>query len=154
MQLLRYSGDGEIRPAPIMPGYQITFPKFGASQPYSASYRLCRVPQRKYSEPIIYLRFHWSRGFADIDEIKKQVTARFRFTLLDGEGGLVQSADLPVSGSIWTGGGDFLGIYQLDQSRLHFRKDASYVLNVSYAPGPVPPPTKELYFSVEDGGTL
>jgi hypothetical protein len=153
MQVLRYSGDGVIHAAPLMPGYEITFPKFDAFQPYSASYRFSRVPQRKYSEPVIYLRFHWSRGFAHIDEIKKQVTARFRFTLLDGEGGLVQSADLPVSASIWTGGTEFWAIYQ-DESRLHFRKDASYVLNVSYAPGPVPPPTKELYFSVEDGGTL
>jgi hypothetical protein len=154
VQVLRYSGDGVIHAAPIMPGYQITFPKFGASQPYSASYRLSRVPQRKYGEPVIYLRFYWSRGFANIDQVKKQVTAEFRFTLLDEEGELIQSADLPVSASIWTGGTDFWGIYQLDQSRLRFSRDASYVLNVSYTPGAVPPPTSELYFSVEDGGTL
>jgi len=154
MQVLRYSGDGVIHAAPIMPGYQITFPKFGASQPYSASYRLSRVPQRKYGEPVIYLRFYWSRGFASIDQVKKQVTAKFRFTLLDEEGRLIQSADLPVSTSIWTGGGELWGVYQLHESILHFQRRVSYVLNVSYVPGAVPPPTKELYFSVENGGTL
>src|SRR5258708_10671925 len=102
MQVLRYSGDGVIHAAPIMPGYTITFPKFDASQPSSAAYRLSHVPQRRDGEPVIYLRFHWSRGFADLDEIKRRVTAKFRFTLLDSGGGLVQSADLPVSASIWT----------------------------------------------------
>ena len=154
IQVLRYSGDGVIHSALVIPGYTIAFPRFSASQPYSASYRFSRVPQRLQSDPIIYLRFDWSRGFADSDEIKKKVTAKFHFTLLNNEGRSIQSADLPLSSSIWTGGSDFWGVYQLDESKLHFRLGASYVINVSYVPGTVPPPTKELYFSIEDGGTL
>ncbi|MGI8435415.1 MAG: hypothetical protein ACR2NX_00695 [Chthoniobacterales bacterium] len=154
IQVLLYSGDGIIRPAPLVPGYQIEFPKFDASQPYSASYRLVRVPKRLEGGPTLYLRFKSNKKNADSDAIKKAVTAQFSFALFDGERKCVQSADLPVSTSTWWGGGDSWGVYEMDQSSLHLRWSGNYVLKVSYVPGAVPPPSNELHFSIEDGGTL
>src|SRR5713101_5335897 len=116
LQTKRYSGDGVIRTCSNLfaAGYCIDFPKFDASQPYSASYRLSHVPRvhARGREPIIYLRFDGDRSFP-----RNGLSDSFRMTLANSRGEVIQAFG----------------------RTLQFDKSASYILYVDYAPGwPVP----------------
>ena len=154
-QVLQYSGDGVIHNASIFfwPGYRIEFPKFSSDRSYEASYRLSHVPHTPtHDHAIIYLRFNQPDA-AMVQRAKNSVTAAFQLTLYDAKGHIVHSAEVHVSTSYWGGGVGVFGIFDLRKSALRFERNASYVLKVSYVPGDVPPPSEELYFSIEEGGT-
>jgi hypothetical protein len=150
LQTKRYSGDGVIHNCSnlIGAGYRIDFPEFDASRSFSASYRMAHVPKVFGRDPLIYLKFRCESGSSD--EIKKRVTASFRITLLDSTRTVIRSIELPMSTSIWWEAQNLCGAYDLEKSPFRFQSSASYILEVSYDPGPVPPPTKRLYFSVDN----
>jgi hypothetical protein len=150
LQTKRYSGDGVIHNCSnlIGAGYRIDFPEFDASRPFSASYRMAHVPKVFGRDPLIYLKFRCE--FGSSDEIKKRVTASFRITLLDSAGTVIRSIELPMSTSIWWEAQNLCGAYDLEKSPFRFQSSASYILMVSYDPGHIPPPTKRLYFSVDN----
>jgi hypothetical protein len=150
-QVTQYSGDGVIRNSSFTPGYRIEFPKFGAAQPFEASYRLSHVPQMS-RDPLILLRFY-QQDFVAARKRKNSVTATFHITLSDAQGHIQHAATIPLSTSWWTESQRLFGVYDLEKSKLHFNRDVSYTLHVSYRPGRVPPLTKQMYFSIENGGT-
>jgi len=155
-QVMQYSGDGVIRNSSIAisPGYQIEFPKFNAARSYEASYRLSRVPQNYRRLSTCYLRFNQpGLSWRVVQKRKNSVTATVRFRLCDENGHVLKSSQFHLSNSWWTGNRGLFGIYALEKSDLHFEPNTRYILNVSYTPGNVPPPTKQLYFSIENGGT-
>jgi hypothetical protein len=127
LQIKRYSGDGVIHACSnlLAAGYRIDFPKFDASQPYSASYRLSRVPRvhARGREPIIYLRFDGDRSFP-----RNGLSDSFRMTLANSKGEVIQAFG----------------------RTLHFDKKASYILSVDYVPGQVPSRAKQLYFEIDN----
>src|ERR1700686_5092061 len=144
LQTKRYAGDGVIHNCSnlIGAGYRIDFPEFDASRPFSASYRMAHVPKVFGRDPLIYLKFRCE--FGSSDEIKKRITALFRITLLDSAGAVIRSIELPMSTTIWSEAQNLCGAYDLEKSPFRFRSSASYLLKVSYDPGPVPPPTKRV----------
>ena len=85
-----------------------------------------------------------------MDAITKSTTASFGITLLDSAGAVIRSIELPMSKSICWESGGVCAAYDLEKSPFHFRSSTSYVLKVSYDPGSVGPPTKTLYFSVDN----
>jgi hypothetical protein len=165
LQVMLYSGDGVIHNCasspPILgmlfsgPGYRIDFPKFPSDRAYQASYRMSNVPRGGGHRTIIYLRFMPDPNQGNARKQKESVTAEFRIVLKSAQGSVLHSAEIPVGSSPWTdaGGpdpmGSEFGVYQLEKSYLQFQFRTSYVLNVSYVPGDIPPPTHELYFSIE-----
>jgi hypothetical protein len=153
-EVRQYSGDGTIYNCSILfsPGYRIEFPKFNSARPYEASYRLSHVPPTARWPAVIYLRF-FQQDFITAREKKNSVTASFRIALCDTKGHILHSAEFQLSNATWTESQRLFGVYDLGKSYLHFERAASYVLNVSYTPGAVPPPAEQLYFSVENGCT-
>jgi len=149
-QTKRYSGDGVIRNCSNLfgAGYCIDFPEFDAFRPFSASYRMVRIPKVFGRDPSIYLKFRCAPG--SMDAIKNSTTASFGITLVDSTGGVIRSVEVPMSTSICWETGGVCAAYDLEKSPFHFRSNTSYVLKVSYDPGSVPPPTKTLYFSVDN----
>ena len=145
-----YSGDGCIHNCSnlISAGYCIDFPEFDANRPFSTSYRLSHVPKVFGRDPLIYLKFRCD--FGSSDDIRKRVTASFRVTQLDASGTLIHSSDFPMAATIWGESQYGCAAYDLDKSPLRFSPGATYVLRVSYDPGAVPPPTKRLYFSLDN----
>lgn len=153
LQVKKYSGDGVIHNCSslLSPGYSIEFPKFSSASPYQNTYRINRVPQRGGEPAWLYLRFFW-QNTGGVDEKKKSVTASFRITLSDTKGRILHSADFHLSNADWMQEqGRRFWVYDLEKSRLQFERDASYILNVSYTPGSVPPPAEELYFFIQNG---
>jgi len=150
IQSAQYSGDGELRTCSnaLGGGYDIEFPPFAAAKPYSASYRLAHVPQIG-RDPQTYLEFQWDSTGADTDEVRKRVTAAFGLTLENTRGDRVQSVEVPLAKSTWTESGVVVGAYALDKSAFHFDRDASYILKVSYTPGAVPPPARQVYVRID-----
>jgi hypothetical protein len=150
LQTKRYSGDGHIYNCSnlISAGYCIDFSEFDAARPFSASYRLAHVPKVFGRDPLIYLKFRCD--FGSSDEIRKRVTASFRVTQLDASGAVIRSSEFPMAAAIWSESQYLCGAYDMDKSPLRFSPSGSYVLKVSYDPGPVPPPTKRLYFSLDN----
>ena len=146
----RYSGDGVIRICSTFAhqGYAIEFPRFRADRAYAAVYKLSYVPNANRA-PQVYLHFHSDISSLKTDSFKERVTAALRVVLADATGREIQRLDLPLSMAIWSQSGDLFGIYDLDRSDFHFDPASSYTLRVSYTPGPVPPPTKELYFEID-----
>ena len=167
IQVTQYSGDGVIyncsSSIPIVgaliswPGYRIEFPKFRSDRSYEASYRLSHVPQRGGRPAIVYLCFT-PPDWIGAHNRKNSITAVFRIVLQDTNGHILHSAELPVgiSGwttSVWTDSKNGFGVYEPQKSYLYLAPRTSYVLNVSYIPGEVPPPARELYFSIENRGS-
>jgi hypothetical protein len=150
-QVRQYSGDGLIRNCSLLvsPGYRIEFPSFSAAKPFEASYRLSQVPQLQ-RDPFLLLRFY-QRDFVAARKKKSSVTPSFHVTLSDALGHTQHSADIALSRASWGESQGLFGIYDLEKSKLHFDRKAIYTLHVSYKPGRVPPPTKQLYFSLENG---
>jgi len=150
-QVTQYSGDGFLRNCSLMvsPGYRIEFPSFSAARPFEASYHLSHLPQLQ-RDPLLLLRFY-QQDFAAARKKKSSVTASFHVTLSDAQGNIQHSADIALSRAWWGESQRLFGIYDLEKSKLHFDRKASYTLHVSYNPGRVPPPTKQLYFSLENG---
>jgi hypothetical protein len=152
-QIQQYSGDGVIhsRSTLLMAGYIIEFPKFEASRPYAASYRLSHVPQLQRvdgrSNPGIYLRFKSNLGFAATRELKKKSGAVLRLTIVDSHGEVVRSMKSAVSVAGWT---QRQNVYSISGGEFRFDAGASYVLKIHYIPGPVPLPAKELYVVIDD----
>ena len=148
-----YSGDGVMRNCSNMlgSGYAIEFPKFDASRSYAASYRVSHVPQLHRidgrNDPILYLRFYSSVGYTKTKQIKKGVTARFRVILVNSHGQVMHSVEVPFSTSGWSSAQNLYGV---SIEAFHFDPDASYVFNVSYTPGAVPPPAKQVYFAIDN----
>jgi hypothetical protein len=149
-QTKRYSGDGIINNCSslIGAGYRIDFPEFDASRPFNASYQMAHVPKVFGRDPVMYLKFRCEGGGSD--EVKTRVTASFRVTLFDSAGRILHSIELPMSASRWAESQHLCGAYDVDKSPLRLQFGTSYVLKVSYDPGPIPPPTKLLYFSVDN----
>lgn len=152
LQAKRYSGDGIIQTCSSLvgAGYRIDFPEFDASRPYSASYRLSKLPQVFRRDPVIYLKFHLNPDFGIPEETKKRITASFRITLFDSQSHVIRSAELTLADTIWWGGEHPLGAYDLPKSVFHFNWNTPYILQVSYEPGLVPPPATQLYFSIDN----
>jgi hypothetical protein len=154
--VMQYSGDGVIHSCStiLMPGYAIEFPKFNSTRSYQASYRLSNMPPAGRERALILLRFNQpGLLFSTAQRKQKSVTATFRFSLLDAKGDLLHSAELQLCSAIWTGNQRVpYGIYELGKSHFHFERNASYILHVSYTPGAVPPPAKELYFAIDNCG--
>ena len=150
-QATQYSGDGTIHTCSNLfeGGYGIDFASFDSSRPYSASYRLSHVPQTRRGHAVILLHFFQS-DYRLAQKKKSSVTASFRFTLRDARGNIVHSAELRASGAVWSESQRLFGIYELDRSYLHFEGNANYILDVSYTPGAVPLPAKQLYFAIDN----
>jgi hypothetical protein len=152
-QIRQYSGDGAIHSCSnaLGPGYVIEFPKFDASRPCAASYRVSHVPRLQRidgpSNAGFYLRFKSNLGFAATRELKKKSTAVLRLTIVDSRGEVIQSSKSAVSDSGWT---QTQNVYSVSDGEFHFDADASYILKVVYTPGPVAPPAKELYFAIDN----
>ena len=150
--VMQYSGDGKIRNCSniFRPGYAIEFPKFDSDRPYEASYRLSHLPPTGREPPGIYLRFYQPRlRFGMAQRKKDAVTATFRLALCDAKGNTLHSAEVHLSRTGWSEQKGLFSIYALGKSYVHFERNASYVLNVSYTPGTVPPPASELYFAID-----
>jgi|SRR5581483_7250434 len=149
-QIKRYSGDGHIYSCSnlVSSGYCIDFPDFDAKRPFAASYRLAHVPRVLGRDPLIYLKFRCD--FGSSDEIKRRVTASFRVTQLDSSGAVIRASTFPMAAAIWSDSQYLCGAYDMDKSPLRFSTSGSYILKVSYDPGTVPPPTKRLYFSLDN----
>lgn len=148
----QYSGDGVIHSCSNLfgGGFAIDFPTFDSSRPYAASYRLSHVPQTGRGS-VIYLRFERSGLLPSAAQRKtKSATSTFRFTICDAKGSVLDSADFHVSNAILTQTGSIFGIYELGKSEFRFEYNNSYVLKVSYVPGSVPPPAKQLYFAIDN----
>lgn len=163
-QVRQYSGDGVIyncaSSPPILgalicwPGYRIDFPSFPSDRPYMVSYRLSNVPQRDRQPAVIYLRFRTESNPIAARSMRNSVTSVFRIVLSEPRGKILHSAELPVASSGWTSDDkNEFGVYELEKSELYFERRHSYVLTVSYVPGEVPPPARELYFSIQNGGS-
>jgi len=151
-QVKRYSGDGKIQTCSqwFGAGYQVDFAPFDASHSFIASYRVSALPQVLGRDPMIYLKFDLDRFFENPDAIKSGTTGFFQIDLLNSSGQVVQTASLHTATTIWWGGGKSWGMYDLDKSRFHFDRNENYVLRVSYNPGGVPPPAKQLYFNIDN----
>jgi hypothetical protein len=153
VQTKRYSGDGVIRNCSNLlgSGYAIQFPTFDASRPFAASYRVSHVPQLHRidgrNDPTVYLRFYSNIGYTKSLQIQKGVTARFQVILMNSRGQVMHSVEVPLSTSGWS---STQNLYAVSKGAFHFDPDASYLLNVSYEPGAVPPPAKELYFEIDN----
>lgn len=153
LQIRRYSGDGSIRTCGnlLAPGYAIDFPKFEASRPYSASYRLVRLP--RVHDPLgprkahIYLSLWWKNGSVNFDQ---SLSGSVRVDLVKSSGQLVHSFELPLA-SVMRGNSQGRDLFSdIKSTELHFEKNVDYYLRVSYSPGSVPPPAKELFFTIRD----
>jgi hypothetical protein len=154
LQTKSYSGDGTIHSCCTLfgAGYMIDFPAFSASRPFTASYRMAHVPKVFGSDPYLRLCFHWQRE----DDLtrSRSITANVRFTLLDGRGKQVRSLELPISSSMWgETGPDLVEVWDFNKGPIHFAAGEHYVLNVSYTPGSVPPPTKEAWLEIDNCAT-
>ncbi len=167
-QISHYEGDGAIRDASIGappffwgPGFRIVFPAFDPRKPYEHSYQLKGVPKTKYGESTIYVRFpgDWS---PDLDSVKQKVTAVLSFNILDGNGVVLKSQDIVFSRAIWSwsgGAGDF-GLWVQNENGygakndFYFDPPKRYTLQIVYVPGSVPPPTTNMYVTIENGGYL
>src|ERR1700741_3316289 len=80
----QYSGDGAIHTCSNLfaGGYEINFPAFDASRPYSASYQLSHLPTGARERTGITLCFY-QRDLALAREKQKSATAIFHLTLRD-----------------------------------------------------------------------
>ena len=147
----RYSGDGEFHTCSNLlgQGYSIAFPSFPADQPYSASYKLAHVPSVG-RDPYLYLSFHSDAPPSASDTVKPHVTASIHVTLEDSRSREARSLELSLAKAIWRWSQNVFGAYDLEKGVFHFAPSASYVLRVSYTPGSVPPPAKEVYFEIDD----
>ena len=147
----QYSGDGVIHTCSNLfgGGYGIDFPKFDASRPYAASYRLSNVPQTVRERTGISLRFHQA-NYLMAQHKKNSVTATFRFTLIDARNRTLHSVAVRVSSAGWSENQRLFSVYAGEKSYFHFQPNTAYVLKVSYMPGAVPPPAKELYFAIDN----
>jgi hypothetical protein len=150
-QAKQYSGDGVIYTCSniFMRGYGIDFPRFDASQPYTASYRLSKVPQTSRKQTGVCLRFK-QPDLAMALAKQKSVTATFRLVLYDTDDNILHSADVVLSQPGWSETGRLFSVYAGEKSYVQFERNSSYVLKVSYTPGAVPPPAKDVYFAVEN----
>jgi hypothetical protein len=152
-QVLHYVGDGVIHNQSIVfwPGYRIEFPKFSSAQPFQASYRLSHVPQVSGKSPAICLRFQQ----VDLVMARKLElsTSEISATLCDATGKIVYSYKVHIADAPYSETQGQFAIYVSGNDAVLFKRDASYVLKISYVPGDVPPPTDKLYVCVEVVGT-
>jgi hypothetical protein len=146
----QYSGDGVIHTCSNLfgSGYEIDFPKFDASRPFVASYRLSHVPQTARERAGISLRFY-QPDYLMAETKKGSITATFRFTLSDAHNRTLHSAEVKLSSAGWSESQRLFSVYAGERSYFHFEPNTAYVLRVSYTPGAVPPPAKELYFAID-----
>ena len=136
-----------------MAGYAIEFPKFDSAKSYKASYKLANLPYARREHALVLLRYNESGLlFSAAQRMNHDSTATFRFTIGDQKGRILHSATIKASDAILTQTQSIFGVYKLGDSYFRFQRDASYVLNVSYTPGTVPPPAKELYFAIDNCG--
>jgi hypothetical protein len=152
-EVMQYSGDGVIHTCStlLVAGYAIEFPKFSAAKPYQTSYRLSNVPQTSRAKAGICLRFN-QPNFIMARKRKRSVTASFHLTLYDARNNVLHSAEVQVSRSGWSERKRLFSVYAAAKSYVHFERNAKYILNVSYTPGAIPPPAKELYFAIDNCG--
>ena len=156
LQTKRYSGDGSIETCSNMfsPGYMITLPEFDAGHSYRITYRLSNVPPNSEMfykrDPYIYLCFLWKRGSVDSDWVKNTTTASIKATLSKQTGQIVRSFELPLSSMLWGETQDVHELWDYEKTKLYFEARTSYLLNIEYRPGSVPPPTTRLFFAIKD----
>ena len=146
----RYSGDGVFSTCSnlLAQGYSIEFSRHPSDKPFSATYKLSHVPDVGH-DPLVYLRVPSDLGFMAMDAAKQRVTASFHVVAVDGSGTVTRSLDLPLSTAIWTDQGGAYGAYRVRESHFHFAPTRDYTLRVSYEPGPIPPPAKEVYVQID-----
>jgi hypothetical protein len=149
-----YSGDGVIHTCSTLfgGGYGIDFPKFDASRPYTASYRISNVPQTARERSGFSLRF-LQPDYRMAKSREGSVTATFSFTLCDQRNTTLHSAQVSVSRAGWSQSQGLFSVYAGKKSYVHFERGARYVLKVSYTPGTRPPPAKELFFAIDNCST-
>jgi len=130
LQAKSYSGDGVIYTCSnlVTAGYHIDFPRFEASRPYFAAYRLSRIPKvydraQEPREPVIHLRYDGDRALP-----RDALSDTFGITLKRSTGGIIQEYG----------------------HKLHIHDRESYILSVSYEPGHAPLHVKELYFELDN----
>lgn len=150
LQIRRYSGDGSIRTCGnlLAPGYAIDFPKFDTSRPYSASYRLTRLP-RVY-DPLTPRKAHiYLRSWQNVN-FEQSLGGSVRVDLVKTSGQLAHSFELPLAGVLHgnSQGRDLFS--DIKTTELHFEKNVDYILRVSYSPGLIPLRSKELFFTIRD----
>ena len=122
----RYSGDGVITTCSNLlgPGYRIDFPKFDASLPYSASYRLDGLPRICDRKPVVYLRFDGDRSLP-----RNTLSDAFRMTVANSRGEIIQAYG----------------------RALQLREDESYTLHLDYDnPRQAPMHVKQLFFEIDN----
>lgn len=152
IQVKQYSGDGVIHNCSVIwwPGYRIEFPKFDSARPYQATYKLNRVPQRGGEPAMLYMCFI-QPNYGMALQRQNSVTASFRITLSDQNGRILHSADFQLANTFWGAEQDIFHVFDLEKSKLQLERNASYLLNVFYTPGEIPPPAEELFFFIQNG---
>lgn len=155
LQAKRYAGDGSLQICSTLfsSGYSITFARFLAAKPYSASYRLSHVPQTRaiflLGYPYVRLCFYWNRGFVDGDWVKSHTTASFKLTVTKVPGQVMRVLKFPLSDMTWGESQNLHELWRLDGT-VHFERNTDYIIHLDYFPGTNPPPTAELFLRLKD----
>lgn len=156
LQILRYRGDGVIESCSNLfaPGYMITFPEFDSGHARRLIYRLSNVPQISQTfsprSPYLYLCFQWKQSSIDSDWVKDTTTASIKLTVLKTAGGIAQSSEIRLSSMLWGETRNLHELWHYEKTKLHFDASTSYLLQIEYTPGTVPPPSPRLYLVVKD----
>lgn len=156
LQAKRYVGDGSLGICSTLfsSGYFITFSRFRANKPYSASYRLFHVPQTRavflLGDPYVELCFFWDAGFVDRDWVKSHTTASFKLTVTKVPGQVIRVLEFPLSTLWWGESQNFHELWRDKDGTLHFDRNADYIIHLDYFPGTNPPPTAELFLRLKD----
>jgi hypothetical protein len=157
-QVRQYAGDGKIEKVYVpFSGYRIVFEQFDSSKSYDKTYRLIRVPQRGSERAVVYLRFLDYGRFLSLYQARPS-NANFSISISDCSGNLLHTGNIPLATSAWSGGlnkeGGTVGVYELKESEFLFRRNRCYYLNISYSPGSRPPPAREVFVTIENGGHI
>jgi len=174
-QVRSYAGDGVITDISVgsppffwSPGFRIVLPAFDPAKPYEQSYNLKNVPKtRNKDASAINISFpgYW---LLDPDQIKQKTTSTLSFEILDDNGAVVKSLEIPFKdkNTIWSGrggypGGEFELWVAADVPRsysvtnmFYFDPAKHYTLHIIYTPCPVPPKTERMWITIDNGGTI
>jgi hypothetical protein len=148
----QYRGDGTIGTCSNIfgGGYRIDFPPFDATRTYDASYRVSHLPPPGKEWPEFELGFS-ERGPRDVQKRMKSVTAISRLTLRDTNGNILWSEAVRFSAlRVGFGATGLSYVNAFQNNPVRFKRDVSYTLTMSYSPGAVPPPTKQLHLAINN----
>jgi hypothetical protein len=113
---------------------EIDFPEFDQGQEFQAEYAFSHLPETPPTSGINLAIWDPDQKFRS-DSPRKQLTANFKFDLVDENGAVLAQLDRPLSEMRWARpeGGDY-GLYQLDESFFQPSGDTQYRLRVPFAP--------------------